>query len=115
MQWSCVSTHNKSSHGSAKKSWFRTGLTPCIDRGEGANHAIVDVLDLKQKVLPCLASTDNVAIAAAIKDFENDIIARTRPAVLASRRACLDAHDWQRLTPSSPLLSRRQMQLDFTE
>jgi hypothetical protein len=54
-------------------------------------------------------------MASAVRTFEDGMIARTRPAVLASRRACLDAHEWQRLLPSSPLLSRRQMQLDFEE
>lgn len=35
------------------------------------------------------------------------MVARTRPAVLTSRRACLDAHDYKRINESSPLVSRR--------
>lgn len=48
-----------------------------------------------------------------LRGFGDDLVARTRPAVLASRKACLDAHDWQGLTLDSPLLSRRQMMVDF--
>jgi hypothetical protein len=40
-------------------------------------------------------------------------VLRTRSAVLASRKACLDAHDWHGLTADSPLLTKRQMQLEF--
>ncbi|KAH7386695.1 FAD binding domain-containing protein [Phaeosphaeria sp. MPI-PUGE-AT-0046c] len=81
-------------------------------RGEGANHTIVDVLDLSEKVLSHLNSTSN-EFHEAIQDFEDALVARTRPAVLASRKACLDAHDWHGLTANSPLLTRRQMHLDF--
>ncbi|KAF2823824.1 FAD binding domain-containing protein [Ophiobolus disseminans] len=80
-------------------------------RGEGANHAIVDVLELKERVLPHLHR--DKTLTAAVRKFEEGVIERTRPAVLASRKACLDAHDWHNLTPDSPLLTRRQMHLKF--
>lgn len=83
------------------------------DRGEGANHAIVDVLGLKEKVLLQAVESNCDTRKHDLRGFGEDLVARTRPAVLASRKACLDAHDWQALTPDSPLLSRRQMIVDF--
>ncbi|KAH7074785.1 FAD binding domain-containing protein [Paraphoma chrysanthemicola] len=82
-------------------------------RGEGANHAIVDVLDIKDRILPHLACADTERLQNAIREFESNVQARTRPAVLASRQACQDAHDWESLTSKSPLLTRRQMFLPF--
>jgi hypothetical protein len=34
---------------------------------------------------------------------------------LASRQACLDAHQWSRINDKSPLLTRRSMNLAFDE
>lgn len=81
------------------------------DRGEGANHAIVDVLELKETVLSNLGPTPTT-LQSSIQDYEQSVAKRTLPAVLASRQACLDAHDWASLTPASPLLTRRQMILE---
>jgi 2-polyprenyl-6-methoxyphenol hydroxylase-like FAD-dependent oxidoreductase len=86
---------------------------PVLDRGEGANHAIVDVLELKEIVLPRLNLTAP-SLQLAIQEYEQSVAKRTLPAVLASRQACLDAHDWANLTPKSPLLTRRQMILDHS-
>jgi hypothetical protein len=45
-----------------------------------------------------------------LDDYEQDLIARTYVTVLASRRACLDAHDQRaRLTDKSPLVAMRTM------
>ncbi|KAK4120283.1 FAD/NAD(P)-binding domain-containing protein [Parathielavia appendiculata] len=92
-------------------------------RGEGANHAIVDVLDLVDLVIPQLlpSGEDSVSslavggLRAALNRYEDRVVARTRPAVLASRQACVDAHQWNRINDKSPLLSRRMMNLDFDE
>ncbi len=54
-------------------------------------------------------------LRTALDSFEDSAILRSRPAVLASRRACLDAHDFDRINAKSPLLSRRQMRLDFDD
>lgn len=70
--------------------------------------------ELVQKVLPHLDSKRDTLLAS-IHEFEDALVARTRSAVLASRKACLDAHDWHGLTASSPLVTRRQMYLDFIE
>jgi 2-polyprenyl-6-methoxyphenol hydroxylase-like FAD-dependent oxidoreductase len=88
-----------------------------IDRGEGANHAIVDVLDLVELVISQLLAGDptTVDLRAALDRYEDKVVSRTRPAVLASRQACIDAHDWRRINENSPLLSRRRMDLVFDE
>ncbi|KAL2017778.1 hypothetical protein VTK56DRAFT_1696 [Thermocarpiscus australiensis] len=86
-------------------------------RGEGANHAIVDVLDFVELVMPQLLSGDSTSagLRAALDRYEDKVVTRTRPAVLASRQACLDAHVWSRINENSPLLSRRAMNLAFDE
>ena len=84
------------------------------DRGEGANHAIVDVLDFVELVLPHL-STSGGHLRLALDKYEDTVIARARPAVLASRQACLDAHEWGSISGDSPLLSRRVMKLESHE
>lgn len=91
------------------------------DRGEGANHAIVDVLDLAELVIPHLlpgtesANPTAVDLRAALDRYEDRVVGRARPAVLASRQASLDAHQWARINDKSPLLSRRAMNLAFDE
>ncbi|KAK3490273.1 uncharacterized protein B0T23DRAFT_320116 [Neurospora hispaniola] len=83
-------------------------------RGEGANHAILDVLEFAQEVLPYLEDT-TAELRNAIDRYEGLVIARARPAVFASRQACIDAHWWERINGSSPLLSRRTPNVDFEE
>ncbi|GJD03604.1 FAD binding domain-containing protein [Colletotrichum higginsianum] len=83
-------------------------------RGEGANHAIIDVLDFAETVAPAL-NAGFAELRAAMDAYEDRVVARARPGVLASRRACLDAHDWPRIGPASPLLSKREMMLQFDE
>ena len=87
------------------------------DRGEGANHAIVDVLEFAEGVVPHLTGTKGEGglrqLRAALDRFETATIERTRPAVLASRQACLDAHSWKSISAASPLLSRRAMRLVY--
>lgn len=90
------------------------------DRGEGSNHALIDVQDLVELVLPPLlcsetSSTPGDTVRAALDRYEDRVVSRTRPAVLASRQACLDAHRWSRINETSPLLSRRVMNLVFDE
>ncbi|KAH8653787.1 FAD binding domain-containing protein [Xylariales sp. PMI_506] len=85
-------------------------------RGEGANHAIADVTDFAIHVLPKLQEGAPVPnLREAVHAYEAAVVARARPGVLASRRACLDAHDWAKISKESPLLSKRARVLDFTE
>lgn len=114
-------------------------LTHCyfiLDRGEGANHAIVDVLDFATHVVPMLAPCSlqhthqgaaqaqdpAQALRQALDGYEDAVVSRSRPGVLASRRACLDAHAFSRLFGEgaatggiSPLLSKREMALQFDD
>lgn len=111
-------------------------LTHCyyiLDRGEGANHAIVDVLDFATHVVPMLAPCSLQQGAAQAQDaartlrqaldrYEDAVVSRSRSGVLASRRACLDAHAYSRLFGEgaaaggiSPLLSKREMALQFDD
>ncbi|KAI9829291.1 MAG: hypothetical protein M1826_005755 [Phylliscum demangeonii] len=84
-------------------------------RGEAANHGITDVRVLLEHLAPYLdghtqASTStstSPALGPLVSAYQDEMIARTRPAVLASRRACLDAHEYARITDQSPLVSRR--------
>jgi hypothetical protein len=89
----------------------RIKLIPFLDRGEGANHAIVDVLELKKTVLSKFGPTAP-SLQFVIQEYQQGVAKRTLPAVLASRQACLDAHKWANLTSESPLLTRRQMVLN---
>lgn len=44
----------------------------------------------------------------AVDGYETEMRGRTAPAVLLSRQACLDAHDWKRVQEgNSPLLTMR--------
>lgn len=44
----------------------------------------------------------------AVDGYETEMRKRTAPAVLLSRQACLDAHDWKRVQEgNSPLLAMR--------
>ncbi|CAH0058671.1 unnamed protein product, partial [Clonostachys solani] len=86
-------------------------------RGEGANHAIVDVLDFVASVGPKLSNEDAgyESLVESLNAYERSVVDRARPGVLASRQACLDAHKWSRITSESPLLTRREMKLQFDE
>ncbi len=81
------------------------------------------MLDFAEIVVPHLApqtqgehiTTKNYtsALRAALDRYEDTVISRSRPAVLASRQACMDAHEWGRINEKSPLLTRRVMKLEF--
>ncbi|KAF8855207.1 FAD/NAD(P)-binding domain-containing protein [Acephala macrosclerotiorum] len=74
-------------------------------RGEGANHGILDaalLVDQLKKVQEGSAS-----LKAAIDNYEAEMRPRTHAAVLKSRQAALDAHDWNTLTEDSPVVGAR--------
>ncbi|GAT21245.1 FAD binding domain protein [Aspergillus luchuensis] len=87
-----------------------------MDRGEGANNAIVDVLDLTRRVdMRSLGSMSTQALRDALDVYENDVFRRAEPSVLNSRQACVDAHDFTRILDESPLVSARVLKEDATE
>ena len=66
-------------------------------------------------LLPVLHPSDRSAeeqyeaMRYAVGAYEFEMVGRTAPAVRASRRACLDAHDYKSIDDQSPLVSRRVM------
>ncbi|PTD08911.1 putative FAD-dependent monooxygenase [Fusarium culmorum] len=85
-------------------------------RGEGANHVILDVQDFVDRVVPVLKDGgDFGALRTSLDGYEKAVVTRTRPAVLASRQACLHAHDWEKINSESPLLTRRMPFVEFDE
>ncbi|KAL6914723.1 hypothetical protein FSST1_012483 [Fusarium sambucinum] len=85
-------------------------------RGEGANHVILDVEDFVDCVVPILqAGGTSEKLRTSVDDYTKAVVTRTRPAVLASRQACLHAHDWEKISSESPLLTRRMPFVEFDE
>ncbi|KAK4553904.1 hypothetical protein LTR86_009079 [Recurvomyces mirabilis] len=85
-------------------------------RGEGANHSIVDVGHLVDLLRPLVKdSTSDEQWQQVVHHYEEEMIERTAVAVLASRQACMDAHDYKRLNDNSPLVRRRLMRSDLEE
>ncbi|KAL8946602.1 MAG: hypothetical protein Q9222_007022 [Ikaeria aurantiellina] len=86
-------------------------------RGEAYNHGVTDIFVLLSKILSAIPSVSEdgqttpsqPTFKQAIDAYEAEMIQRTAPAVLTSRRACLDAHEYSRITDQSPLVSRRVM------
>ena len=85
-------------------------------RGKGANHGITGVSLLLDKVLPTLETapplsfqehTPSLSLQDIVNAYEQEVIHRAVPAVLTSRRAALDAHDYQMITEQSLLVSKR--------
>ncbi|KAL8708411.1 MAG: hypothetical protein Q9220_006701 [cf. Caloplaca sp. 1 TL-2023] len=86
-------------------------------RGEAYNHGVADISVLLSNLLSAIPSVSEdgreipsqSTFKQAIDAYEAEMIQRTAPAVLTSRRACLDAHEYRRITDQSPLVSRRVM------
>ncbi|KAL3418231.1 FAD binding domain-containing protein [Phlyctema vagabunda] len=74
-------------------------------RGEAANHGITDARHLHDHLLKLYRG--EVSLEHAIQGFEEEMRKRTSWAVLMSRQACLDAHDFARLNKDSAILARR--------
>ncbi|RFU32245.1 hypothetical protein B7463_g4091, partial [Scytalidium lignicola] len=93
-----------------------SGHTMTMYRGEGANHAIMDVYEFSKAVVPTLrnvlsesvSADDLIRLAFAAKAYEDAMFKRCWIAVLASRQATIDAHQWERITNHSPLVAKRQ-------
>jgi hypothetical protein len=62
-----------------------------------------------QRVVPVLtaSTSDASALKAACDAYEVEMIARGAAAVLSSRQACLDAHNYGAISEQSPLVSKR--------
>lgn len=75
------------------------------DRGEAANHGILDAYQLMEAIVKIYAGL--ATPSTAIGEFEKGMRARTSRAVRLSRQACVDAHDWSRLDETSAILTKR--------
>lgn len=95
-----------------------SAATMVMYRGEGANHSIVDVSKLLEQIKPLYeivdGNVDGLFLLARLA-YESEMIERKEVAVRASRRACLDAHEYARIDESSPLVKRRVMRTDLEE
>ena len=72
----------------------------------------MDVKTFVENVAPCFSSGAQEGssldyLRAAVARFEDERDVRCRSAVLASRQACLDAHEHQRINDESPLILRK--------
>jgi 2-polyprenyl-6-methoxyphenol hydroxylase-like FAD-dependent oxidoreductase len=76
-----------------------------IDRGEAANHGILDAYQLMQAIVKIFDGSATPSVA--IDEFEKEMRTRTSRAVRLSRQACNDAHDWSRLDETSAILTKR--------
>ncbi|KAF7912158.1 uncharacterized protein EAF01_001179 [Botrytis porri] len=74
-------------------------------RGEGANHGILDAALLVDQLKKVTAG--EITQKEAIDAYEAEMRPRTYEAVLKSRQAALDAHDWDVLTENSPVIGGR--------
>ncbi|KJZ77298.1 hypothetical protein HIM_03619 [Hirsutella minnesotensis 3608] len=78
-------------------------------RGEAANHGILDAFYLSRAL--DLVYRGEQAQKKAIDDYEAEMTQRASPAVLLSRQACLDAHDFEGLNEQSAVLRRRAIEI----
>jgi len=74
-------------------------------RGEGANHGILDAALLIDQVKRIQAG--QVSQEDGIKAYETEMQERTHVAVLRSRQAAFDGHDWDAINDDSPLIGIR--------
>lgn len=74
-------------------------------RGEAANHGILDAYHLVQSLET--VQDGRKPQKQAMEEFETELRQRTNAAVLLSRQACLDAHDFNGLNQHSAVLKRR--------
>lgn len=80
-------------------------LTIVLDRGEAANHGITDARLLHDQLIEVFMG--NIAQVNVIEKYETEMRDRTSWAVLMSRQACLDAHNFKNLNKESAILARR--------
>ena len=73
-------------------------------RGEAANHGILDAFNLNQALQKVYSDGLQRRV---IDEFEEEMRTRTKHAVLMSRQACFDAHDWESLDENCAILTRR--------
>lgn len=74
-------------------------------RGEGANHGILDAALLIDQLKKIHAG--EISQVEGIKAYEAEMQERGHAAVLRSRQAAFDGHDWDAIVDTSPLIGVR--------
>jgi 2-polyprenyl-6-methoxyphenol hydroxylase-like FAD-dependent oxidoreductase len=74
------------------------------DRGEGFNHALMDVHKLLQAIESLLA--DGMNRADIVREYEDEVRARGRRSALMCRDACLEVHHFDKLGDHSVVRQR---------
>lgn len=78
-----------------------------LDRGEAANHGLLDAFHLAAAIERFYSGSTTPR--EAIDCYEAEMRERTRRAVLLSRQACRDAHSWDQLNENSAILTKRSV------
>ncbi|KAG0125920.1 hypothetical protein HOY82DRAFT_587403 [Tuber indicum] len=78
-------------------------------RGEGANHGLMDAAKLAEALKG--ACDGKVSLKEAVDAYETEMRKRTEPAVLLSRQACLDAHDWAKIKSGNAMVLSKRVAL----
>jgi len=74
-------------------------------RGEGANHGLLDAALLIDQLKRIHAG--EISQKEGIVIYEAEMRERAHAAVLKSRQAAYDAHDWEKINDQSPLIGLR--------
>lgn len=74
-------------------------------RGEGANHGILDAALLLEQLKKIW--TGECEIAEGVGVYEKEMQERTHVAVLRSRQAAFDGHNWEAINDESALIGMR--------
>ncbi|KAK5995464.1 FAD-dependent monooxygenase dbaB [Cladobotryum mycophilum] len=74
-------------------------------RGEAGNHGILDAWHLLREIKAVYSGEKTRK--EAMDKYEEEMMERGIPAVMLSRQACLDAHDFHGLNENSAVLKRR--------
>lgn len=102
--WPCLPWNN---HGGRMTLAGDAAHAMTMYRGEAANHGIVDAHRLCKAIGNHASGA--VTMKEAIDEYEAGLRERTSAAVLLSRQACLDAHDFAGLNENSAVLKKRTM------
>lgn len=101
MQWQCVRSVSSPSRS------IDLLTEPSADRGEAANHGLLDAYHLVDAI--CQIYNGQVQSKEALDIYESEMRMRTKQAVRLSRQACLDAHAWNQLNENSAILTKRSI------
>ena len=74
-----------------------------IDRGEACNHGMFDASLLLCELI--LWREGKKDLVGAMEDYQVQVVERAHNAVLQSRAACVDSHDFRTLGSDNPILS----------